>query len=80
MPVKTHIVRVDSNNRIEIPKTICDTLGITENVVLKIKSDCSGYGFTVQVAPAYETVKTIQELREEINRLQEENRKLKGTK
>lgn len=80
MPVKTHIVKVDSDNKIEIPKTICDALGITENVILKVKSDCSGYRFIVEVAPVYETVKTIQELKEEINRLQEENRKLKGIK
>ena len=33
MPITTHIVKVEKDNTIKIPKTICDALGI----VLQLK-------------------------------------------
>ena len=77
MPIKTHIVKVEKGNKIEIPKTICDALGISDSIPLKVKSDNSGYRFYVEVIPTYEGAKKVQELREQIEILQEENKRLK---
>lgn len=52
MPITTHIVKVEKDNTIKIPKTICDALGISEGIPLRIKSDNNGYSFTVKTVPS----------------------------
>ena len=77
MPITTHIVKVEKDNTIKIPKTICDALGISEGIPLRIKSDNNGYSVTVKTVPSMESIKLIDELKEEITRLQKENRDIK---
>lgn len=87
MPIKKHVVKIEKDNMIQIPKTIADAIGLGENSVVRCYSNGNGYSFTVETVPSYESVVLLQEyktvneeLREKIKQLESENQKLRENK
>lgn len=39
MPVKTHILTVEEGNKITIPKSVCDAVGLANGVMVRLKMD-----------------------------------------
>ena len=65
MPIKKHIVRVQQNNNIQIPKSICDALGIGEGTSLRVYSDGNRYSFSCEVPLSYENALLLEKYKEE---------------
>lgn len=64
MPIKKHVVEVKEGNVIEIPKSICDALGIGSGCAVRVYSNNNGYSFCVETVPNYEVVKGIDYYKE----------------
>ena len=79
MPIKKHIVKVEKDNKITIPKTLCDALGIGEGTSLKVFSNGNNYSFTCEVPFSYENMKLLEMYREENDKLQARVKELEQT-
>lgn len=69
MPIKKHIIKVEKDSKLTIPKTLCDSLGIAEGTAVKVYSNGTGYSFTCEVPLSYENVCLLDTYREENEKL-----------
>ena len=77
MPIKKHVIKVEKDNTITIPKTLCSALGIGEGTCLKVYSNNDNTSFTCEVPFSYENMKTLEKYRQENRELRELVDKLK---
>ena len=79
MPIKKHIVKVETNNKFTIPKTLCDALGIGEGTSLKVYSNGNNCSFTCEVPFSYENLTLLESYKQHNEELSQENKQLKNT-
>ena len=76
MPIKKHILKVETGNKITIPKTLCDALGISEGTALKVYSNGNNCSFTCEVPFSYENLSLLETYRQNNEELQQQNKQL----
>lgn len=65
MPVKKHIVKFGKDNTIAIPKSLCDSMGIGENTVVRMYSNKTGYQIMPEVPMSYENMSLLEQYKME---------------
>lgn len=76
MPIKKHIVKVEKNNTITIPQTLCSALGIGEGTCLKVYSNNDSTSFTCSVPFSFENMQTLETYKQENNQLRQKIKQL----
>ena len=77
MPIKKHIVKVGPNNTIELPKSLCDALGVAEGMPIKLYSNKTGYQYILEAPLSFENLVWFEEIKKENAELRQIIKELK---
>ena len=65
MPIKKHIIKVEPENKITIPRSVCDALGISEGTSIRLQSNGNGYSFSCEVPLSFENICLLDKYKQE---------------